>query len=103
MSKLPSILKSSNPETPKVLYFEPLEPRILPPANLSGGAFGDVSHDDGFHGYQNIELPFIGPGQGPLQFLPNDSETEISRSATPAEKQRNATENGTVDSRVEEI
>jgi hypothetical protein len=43
-----------------------------------GGQFADDQR-------QNIELPFIGPGQSLLQFLLNDSENEINRSATPTE------------------
>ena len=60
MSNLLSMFKSSSPETTTSLYFEPREPRILPPA-----------------------------------------DTKLS--ATPAEKLSNATENGSVDSKVEEI
>ena len=60
MSNLLSMFKSSSPETTTSLYFEPLEPRVLPTA-------------------------------------------DTQRSATPVEKLRNATENGSVDSKVEEI
>ena len=51
-----SKLLASSPGTLVTLYFEPLEPRILLSADLLGGVFGDINHDNDLPGYQDIDI-----------------------------------------------